>query len=123
MNPKPLLHLEGAAVFIASLFAYQIPNWFQGYTSCPRASRHQMKQFLFFVIAAAVFVIGFLFYRSHFFQEWSARSATALLVKPAPSIPATPPGPTLPTTELSHQPRFAGGQRNQPSRPRATIAH
>ena len=23
MNPKPLLHLEGAAVFIASLFAYQ----------------------------------------------------------------------------------------------------
>ena len=23
MNPKPLLHLEGAAVFIASLYAYQ----------------------------------------------------------------------------------------------------
>ena len=23
MNPKPLLHLEGAAVFVASLFAYQ----------------------------------------------------------------------------------------------------
>jgi hypothetical protein len=23
MNPKPLLHLEGAAVFIATLFAYQ----------------------------------------------------------------------------------------------------
>ncbi len=23
MNPRPLLHLEGAAVFVASLYAYQ----------------------------------------------------------------------------------------------------
>ena len=44
----------------------EVSDTFQGHTSGPRASRRPMTNILLFVVVAAVLVVGFFFYRSHF---------------------------------------------------------